>query len=98
MLTVMLIVSWLLLFLGVFMYERLDHRMAALTTMLNHVLRTQQSIVSHLGVNPTIDPFEQEIRTLLESGKTYEAIVLYRSAKKASYKEAKAYVDSLQTV
>jgi hypothetical protein len=95
-LIIMLIVSWLLLFVGVFMYERLDHRVAALTAMQEQVIRTQQSLLTHLGVVVADDDFTVQIRTLVQEGKTYEALVLYRSVKGSTYKESKAFVDSLR--
>lgn len=94
-LTVMLIVSWLLLFIGVFMYERLDHRVAAMTAMQEQVIRTQQAIMTHLGVQVPEDEFSLQVRMLMQEGKAYEAIVLYRSVKGTTYKESKAFVDSM---
>jgi hypothetical protein len=41
------------------------------------------------------DDFTVQIRTLVQEGKTYEALVLYRSVKGSTYKESKAFVDSL---
>lgn len=94
-LTVMLIVSWLLLFVGVFMYERLDHRVASLTALQEQVIRTQQALLTHLGVVVADDDFTTQVRTLVQQGKTYEALVLYRTVKGTTYKESKAFVDSL---
>lgn len=95
-LTIVLIVSWLLLFLGVFIFERFDHRLAALHVQQERLLRMHEALQKHLGIEMPADDFEVLLRELVQSGKTFEAIAAYRSARHASYKEAKAYVDSLR--
>lgn len=95
LLTAVAIVSWLVLFIGLFLYDRMDRRIARLVAVQEHLLRTQQALLSHLGVTVPEDELTSRLRSLIDEGKTYEAIVLCRSTRGVSHKEARAYVDLL---
>lgn len=97
-LTVVLSVSWLLLFCGLFVYDKLSRKVVALQLQQQYVIRTVQAIAKKLDVAIDPDMFTQELLAFLQAGKTYEALTAYRTVKGVSYQEAKLYIDSLRSI
>ncbi|MCL6592817.1 MAG: hypothetical protein K6T31_02465 [Alicyclobacillus sp.] len=95
-LTILLVVSWALVLVGLLWIERMDRRLAAMAVLQEQLLHAQRAVLAHLGIQPQPDELTQRVRQLVADGKTYEALALYRTVKGTSYKEAKAFVDSLR--
>lgn len=90
-----LVISWLVIFVGLFLFENLQSRFAKLSVEHQHLLRTQRAILDHFGIHVSEDTLTQNLRALVMDGKTLEAISSYRTVRGVGYKEAKAYIDSL---
>jgi hypothetical protein len=94
-LSVALVISWLVIFVGLFLFENLQSRFARLSVEHQHLLRMQIAILDHFGIDIPEDALTRNLRTLVMDGKTLEAIASYRNVRGVGYKEAKAYIDSL---
>lgn len=95
-LTALLVASWVFILLGLFLFERLEHRVAALTAQLQILLKSQKALLAHFQIEPAEQPLTAELLAFLREGRTYEAIATYRAYSQSSYKEAKAYIDALR--
>jgi endonuclease V-like protein UPF0215 family len=96
-LAIVLVASWVVILLGLFLYERLDRRIAALNVQVEQLLRLQRTLMTHVNADTADTEVIPQLRNLLSEGKTYEAIVSYRAYAGVSYKEAKAFIDALRT-
>lgn len=94
--TAILVVSWLLLFYSLFINEKLNKRLTALSVQQEHLIRMVQALVDHHKVNLPVDAFTTSLIDLVRDGKTYEALTAYRTVKGVTYREAKAFIDSLK--
>ncbi len=90
-----LVISWLVIFVGLFLFENLQSKFARLSVEHLYLLRTQQAILDHFGIDVPEDILTKNLRALVLDGKTLEAITSYRAVRGVGYKEAKAYIDSL---
>lgn len=95
--TIALVVSWLFLFFGLFLFERMEQRITALTVQQQHTIRMQQAILDHLGVSLPTTPLTEQLLALVRDGKTYEAIEAYRGIQGVSHREARIYIQQLET-
>lgn len=90
-----LVVSWLFLFFGLFVFERMEQRITALTVQQQHAMRMQQAIMDHLGIHLPSTQFTQQLQALVRDGKMYEAIQAYRGVQGVSQREARIYIQQL---
>lgn len=95
--TIALVVSWLFLFFGIFLFERMEQRLTTLTVQQQHTIRLQQAILDHLNIEMPTTELTDELAALVQDGKTYEAIHAYRSIQGVSQREARTYIQHLST-
>ncbi len=93
---ILLVVSWLFIFVGLFVHDRMNRRLVTLQVTEQYLLRAVMAIADKQGISMDNDAFTQDLLRLLGEGKTYEALAVYRTVKGVSYHEAKAYIDSLR--
>lgn len=94
-LTIITIISWIFLFLMLFLFERMDRRLSAVTIANERLLQQQQAILDHLGITPAEPEKLQELRELLANGRVLEAQTAYRAWSGSTHKEARIFIDSL---
>ncbi len=95
--TIALVVSWLFLFFGIFLFERMEQRLTALTVQHQQSIRLQRAILDHLGIEVPSSQLTEQLQSLLQDGKTYEAIQVYRNVQGVSQREARTYIQQLSS-
>ncbi|MBC7542455.1 MAG: ribosomal protein L7/L12 [Candidatus Sericytochromatia bacterium] len=53
-------------------------------------------LMKALNLTPPVDPIDDQVRLMLQTGRTIEAIKLVRASQGLGLKDAKDYVDALQ--
>ncbi|QSO51924.1 hypothetical protein JZ785_24695 [Alicyclobacillus curvatus] len=96
-LTIITVVSWLLLLVMVFQYERLDKRMATLSVLTQEMLQNQRALMEHVGATRSDGDEVKRLRQLVASGQVLEAQAAYRAWSGATHKEALLYINALRT-
>lgn len=96
-LTVITIVSWLLLLLMVFQYERLDKRLSTLSVLTEQLLQVQRSVMKQVGASLSEADEVKKLREMVAEGKVYEAQAAYRAWSGATHKEALLYINTLRS-
>lgn len=96
-LTVITVVSWLLLLLMVFQYERLDKRLAGISVLTEELLQAERAIMQHMGILKAESEKVKELRSMVSEGKVFEAQAAYRMWSGATHKEALLYINTLRS-